>query len=48
MSHQLAFTTAIEISATLSCRGNYATVNEARLTAIKVGSVDLQSYPPPS
>ncbi len=48
MSHQLAFTTAIEISATLSCRGNYTTVNEAKLTAIKVGSVDQQSYPPPS
>ncbi len=48
MSHQLALTAAIEILAILSCRGNNTTVNEAKLTAIKVGSVDLQSYPPPS
>ncbi len=30
----------------LYCRGGSATVNEAKLTAVKVGSVDLQPYPP--
>jgi hypothetical protein len=48
MSHQLSFTAATEVPVVLYCRGGSATVNAAKLTAIKVGSVDRQAYPPPS
>ena len=47
MSHQLSFNTAIEVPVVLYCRGGSATVNGATLTAIEVGSVDRQPYPPP-
>jgi hypothetical protein len=48
MSHQLSFATASEIPVVLYCRGTSVTLYDVKLTAIRLGSVGRQSYPPPN